>query len=71
MEFNMGTYNKRNGEQQDFGSYTSEEDALNDLLNHDIPKGNYGVIEGSDSVDGEYKTKSQVMRALKKLKRTH
>lgn len=67
-EFGMGVYDKKTKELQDFGSYDSEEDALNDLLS-DIPKGNYGVIEGSDNIGGEYRNIGQVHRELKKLKK--
>lgn len=67
-EIKMGVYNA-DGELQDFGTYESDEDALGDLLNWDLPRGRYGVIEGSDYSDGEYHKPAQVAKMLKYLEK--
>lgn len=68
--FIMGVYDKKTDELEDSGSYDSEEDALNDLINHDIPRGRYGIIEGSENIDGEYRTISEASKRLNKIKKT-
>lgn len=63
----MGVYpkgsNPTDNNMIDFGNYESMAEALNDLINYDIPRGRYGIFQ-----DG---TKVTTITQAKKLLKQH
>ena len=47
----MGVYNKDTGELEDFGSYSSVEEAREDFYNYDKPKNRKAIIESEEGVE--------------------
>jgi hypothetical protein len=68
VRFQMCVYTEGGG-LQDCGEYLEEESALKDLINYDIPKGRYGIIEGSPQSDGEYRTITEAKKALARVRK--
>ena len=50
-EVKMGVYNKDTGELEDFGYYSSVEEAKQDFYNYDKPKNRKVIIESNEGVE--------------------
>ena len=58
--------NNETDEIEDFGYYPTLKEALLDLINYDIPRGRYGVIECEEFM-GEIDTIDEAEEILKKV----